>query len=166
MWKIAFLWKLMEDHRELLMTSACLAPTLMIYDVYMSEIILFNLHTLQLDIASSMCTFFQNRKGHKELSDRYCITFIYLNYINCFIHTGQHWLLSQSVLWPLHMCSPCGYIYLSLQSYSETHLWSSTCELMKPHFSRVRMRLCNLISNINLHLVGTCTQDLVGGQTC
>ena len=99
------------DHRELLMASACLVPTLMIYDVYMSEIILFNLHTLQLDIASSMCTFFQDRKGHKELSDRYCITFI-LNFINCFIHTGQHWLLSQSVLWPLHMCNPCGYIYI------------------------------------------------------
>ena len=53
---------LMEDHRELLMTSACLAPTLMSYDVYMSEIILFDLQTLQLPattlfyIAPSMYT--------------------------------------------------------------------------------------------------------------
>ena len=63
MWKVVFLW---SDHRELLMTSACLAPTLMSYDVYMSEIILFNLHTLQLDIASSMCTFSKTERATKS----------------------------------------------------------------------------------------------------
>ena len=87
MWKVVLLW---SDHTELMITSACLAPTLMSYDVYTLEIIMVELQTLQLSattlfhIALPPCTHFKDIEAHKGVSDTYCITFIYLSFYKLF----------------------------------------------------------------------------------
>ena len=65
-------------------------------------------------------------KVHIGGLDNDCIMLTLL-YIKICIHTGQHWLQMQSVLWPLHMCSPCGSNFLSPQSLPEAHTWPLSC---------------------------------------
>ena len=80
MWKVVLLW---SDHRELMITSACLAPTLMSYDVYMLEIIMVELQILQLSattlfhIALPPCTHLSRHRGSQRVV-RYILYYVYI----------------------------------------------------------------------------------------